>query len=120
MIEALTGFPENVAAFACKGHVTRDDYETVLVPAIESALAMNDKLRIYYEIGDDFYSIDPGAVFEDIKVGMGHLSHLERIAVVTDVDWIRLTMRAFAFLIPARMQFFATAGRDEARAWISE
>ena len=38
MIEKLTGFPENVAAFACHGEVTRRDYGTVLVPTIELAL----------------------------------------------------------------------------------
>jgi hypothetical protein len=25
MIEALTGFPDNVAAFVCHGHVTKTD-----------------------------------------------------------------------------------------------
>lgn len=35
MIEALTGFPDNVAAFVCHGHVTRTDNETVLIPDVE-------------------------------------------------------------------------------------
>ena len=35
MIEVLKDFPDNVAAFACRGHLTKADYETVLIPAIE-------------------------------------------------------------------------------------
>ncbi len=33
MIEALKEFPTKVLAFACKGHVTKHDYETVLIPS---------------------------------------------------------------------------------------
>ena len=38
-IEALEGFPTKVFAFACKGHVTKHDYETVLIPAVEEAIS---------------------------------------------------------------------------------
>jgi hypothetical protein len=46
MIEALTGFPDNVAAFVCHGHVTKADYEKVLIPDVEKRLAHHDKVRI--------------------------------------------------------------------------
>jgi hypothetical protein len=32
MIEVLEGFGDNIAAYACHGHVTKADYETVLIP----------------------------------------------------------------------------------------
>jgi hypothetical protein len=118
MIEALEDFPDNVVAFACRGHVTRQDYESVLVPTVEKKLEEHEKLRVYYEIGADFDGIDPGAVLEDIKVGMGHLSRWERIAVVTDINWIKQTMRAFGFLIPAEMKFFPMSEVQSARDWI--
>jgi hypothetical protein len=118
MIEALKGFPDNVVALACEGHVTREDYETVLVPIVEAALKQHDKIRLYYQIGADFEGIDPGAVWEDIKVGVEHIMRWERIAVVTDVDWIRRTMRAFSFLIPGKMHIFSVAETAKARDWI--
>ena len=95
MIKVLTGFPDSVLAFACHGHVTKQDYESVLIPTVEKALDAHEKVRIYYEISPDFAGIDPGAVWEDFKTGMGHLSRWERFAVVTDVDWIRHTMHLF-------------------------
>src|SRR5208282_4161731 len=94
MIEALNGFPTKVLAFACKGHVTKRDYETVLIPAVEEALKQKSKVRLYYQIDPDFSGIEPGAVWDDFKVGMEHVLRWERIAVVTDVDWIRYTIRA--------------------------
>ena len=33
-------------------------------------------------------------------IGMEHLLRWERIAVVTDVDWIRHTLRVFSFVVP--------------------
>ena len=49
MIEELQGFPTNVLAFACKGHVTKRDYEAVLIPAVEKALKQSGKVRLYYK-----------------------------------------------------------------------
>lgn len=118
MIEQLENFPDDVAAFMCSGHVSRKDYETVLIPAVEKMLKTHDKLRLYYEIAPDFTGIDPFAVWEDFKTGMEHLLHWERVAVVTDVDWIRHTMMAFSFLLPGKMKIFRTSESGEARKWV--
>ena len=118
MIEALQGFPENTLAFACHGHVTRTDYEEVLVPAVEKALKEHDKVRLYYQIASDFSGIEPGAVMKDIKVGVEHWFRWERVAVVTDVEWIKLTMMAFSFMMPGQLQMFSTAEAAKAREWI--
>jgi len=120
MIEALKGFPAKVLAFACKGHVTKRDYETVLVPAVEAALKQQGKVRLYYQIDPDFTGIAPGAMWDDFKVGMEHLLRWERIAVVTDVDWIRYTFRAFSFVIPGVAKVFRVAEEAKAREWIVE
>ena len=119
MIEPLPGFPETVLAFACRGHVSKRDYDTVLVPEVEKRLARHDKLRIYYEIGADFEGIDPLAVWEDFRVGMAHVLRWERVAVVTDVEWIGHTMAVFGFLIPAEVKVFPMSDAAEARAWIA-
>src|ERR1039458_3755092 len=89
MIEHLTSFPDNVLAFVCKGRVTKADYDAVLVPAVVQALQTHDKVRLYYETAGDFAGIDPGAMWEDFKVGMEHLTRWERVAVVTDIEWIK-------------------------------
>jgi hypothetical protein len=118
MIDALKGFPTKVLAFACKGHVTKRDYETVLIPAVEEALKQKGKVRLYYRIDPDFSGIEPGAVWDDFKVGMEHVLRWERIAVVTDVEWIRYTIRAFSFVIPAVTKIFPLDEEAKARDWI--
>jgi len=66
----------------------------------------------------DFAGIDAGAVWEDFKVGMEHLSRWERVALVTDVEWMKQTMRFFSFLMPGATKAFPLAKAAEARAWI--
>lgn len=116
MLELLQGFPENVIAAKGSGEVTGEDYNNVLIPAVEEALKQHDKIRCYYELGKDFSGFDATAAWEDTKVGFGHLSRWERVAVVTDVQWITWTMRALCFLFPIRV--FPTSQQAEAREWI--
>ena len=88
MIEKVPGLSDNVVGFVAKGHVTKRDYDEALTPAIEQALRHYPKIRCYYELGTEFAGMDAGAFWEDFKVGVGYLTRWERIAVVTDVDWI--------------------------------
>jgi len=118
VIETLKDFPDNVAAFVCHGRVTKDDYETVLIPDIKEMLARHDKLRVYYETAADFSGVDLGAVWDDTKVGLGHFFSWERLAVVTDVDWIKHTVNFFGFLMPAQLRTFSTTEAAAAREWI--
>lgn len=120
MIEVLQGFPAKVLAFACKGHVTKDDYESVLIPAVEEALQQKGKVRLYYRTDRDFSGIAAGAMWDDFKVGMEHLLRWERIAIVTDVDWIRYTFRVFSFVIPGMARIFRLQEEENARKWIVE
>jgi hypothetical protein len=119
LIEQLKDFPANVLAFVCRGRVTKADYDAVLVPAVENALKKQKKVRLYYETAADFGGIDPGAIWEDLKVGTGHLTRWERVAVVTDVEWIAHTMRLISFLMPGAMKSFPTSEVAQARAWIN-
>ena len=118
MIEHLEGFPDNVVAFLCHGHVTAEDYKADLVPIVEKALERHQKVRLYYETAPDFSGIDPSAVWQDTKVGMSHYFRWERIAVVTDIDWIKHTMSFFSFLMPAELRAFSSSDASKAREWI--
>ncbi len=80
------------------------------MPAVTKALSTHNKLRLYYETAADFAGVDVGAAWEDFKVGMEHLTRWERIAVVTDVDWIKHMVRFFRFLMPGETRSLSTRG----------
>lgn len=119
MMEQLQGFPEGVVAVVANGRLTRKDYDEILVPAVEAAFRRREKARCYYEIGREFSGMDAGAVWEDFRVGIRHLSGWERIAVVTDIDWMRLAINAFRFLVPGETRIFPVSEAAEARRWIA-
>ncbi|MGD8479851.1 MAG: STAS/SEC14 domain-containing protein [Methyloceanibacter sp.] len=118
MIELLKGFPDNVVAVSGKGQITKSDYDRVLIPAVETALKEHEKLGLYYELGSDFGGYEAAAAWEDFKVGMEHLTRWERVAVVTDVEWIKYTMQIFSFMMPGDMRVFPVSEAEKARAWI--
>ena len=120
MIEQLQDFPTNTVAFACHGHVTRDDYLKTLVPAVESAFGQHENVRLYYEICPDFETVDMGAVWTDLTTGLEHWMRWERIAIVTDVHWIKNMMGAFGFLMPGEMRLFSVNEKAAAKEWILE
>ena len=51
------------------------------------------KIRFDYELGLEFSGREAGARWEDFKIGVDHLSRSERVAVVTDVEWIRCAVK---------------------------
>jgi SpoIIAA-like len=118
MIRILEDFPEPIVALLAEGQVTRKDYEEVLIPRVKQALAKGEKVRLYYELGSAFTGIDARAAWEDFKIGLEHLTRWERVAVVTDVQWLRLTLGAFGFMMPGKLRVFPASQATEARAWI--
>jgi hypothetical protein len=119
MLEIAEGFPESVVGVTARGRVTRQDYTDVLIPAVEAALSRQGHVRCYYELSRDFTGFDAGALWEDAKIGIEHLSRWERVAVVSDTEWIRLAVNIFRFLMPGEVRVFAADQTAEARAWIT-
>ena len=86
---------------------------------IEAAVKASGPARLYYELGEDFHGFSLGAAWDDAMVGLRHLSDFARVAVVTDIGWIRSGTALFAPLIPCEVRVFPLAERAAARAWIA-
>ena len=118
MMQRIPDLPGNVIGLVASGHVTAEDYERVAIPAVEAALKAHQRVRMIYQVPEGFEGFSPGAVWDDVKMGMGHFTAWERIAVVTDVEWIRGSTRMFAFVMPCPVKLFANAEMAEATRWI--
>jgi len=118
MIEILKDFPDNVIAISCEGQVTKEDYDRIFVPAILQALKRHGKIRLLYKMSATFTGCDPGAVWEDLKIGLEHPTRWERVAVVSDVGWIVQMMKLFGFLLPCATKVFPPSEGTQARSWI--
>ena len=120
MIRLIDGLPDNVIGFEAVGEVTAGDYESVLDPAVDAALADHDKIRLLYILGDEFGGYSAGAMWEDTKVGVGHWSKWEKIALVTDHKAYEDGVKAFAWMMPCEIKVFAAADTAAAKTWVAE
>jgi hypothetical protein len=120
MIEIISDMPENVVAVTVSGKVTGEDYDKVLIPTLEEKLKKHKKIRLLYHLGIDFSGFTAEAMWDDAKVGIRRLTAFEKIAVVSDVDWIVGAVKVFGFIIPCPVRIFGNEGLHEAKAWVSK
>ena len=115
MLELIEGPSQECRGIVATGRVTMQDCHEVLVPAIKRSRRRHDKIRLYYELSSRF----PGSAWDDLDLGLEHASCCERVAIVTDIGWVRLTVKAVRFLIPSKIRVFPTIQAEEGRAWIT-
>lgn len=116
--EILGGHPADVLAIAAHGRLTTEDYEKVLIPAFEEKLRAEGKVKLLFVFGDDFGGYSAGAAWDDAKFGLLHLRDIARTAIVTDLDWLRLAVKALAPMMACPVALFHLSEMDEASAWI--
>jgi hypothetical protein len=109
--------PTGVLGFEAIDDVEKEDYENVLVPAIEAAIAEHGKVRLVYVLGHEFDDYEGDAVLEDIKLGGRHPTSFERIAIVTDAKWAGPAVKVFSVLLPGQARGFRLAEIEAAKRW---
>jgi len=119
MIEITSEGPDNLIVAVAHGEVTGEDYEKSFVPAIEKILKIHKKIRLIYQIAADFEGYTTVAMSDDVKLGFGHLTAFEKIAVVADVHWIVNAVKVLGFFMPFPVKCFSNVQLAEAKTWVA-
>lgn len=120
MIAIIPGLSDNVVAVSVSGEVTGDDYKNVLIPAVEEKIKKYGKVRMLYQLDEELEWFTLNAMLEDAKVGIQNITAFEKIAVVSDVDWVNSAVGIFKFVIPFPVKTYKNEELPEAKTWISE
>jgi len=115
MIKRLEDLPDGVIGFEVAGKIAAEDYRDVVLPALEEA-ARSGEVRFVIVI-PEFHGMTPGALWQDLKVGVEHFRAWKRIALVTDIQWMHQMTTIFGWMTPGEVKTFAAADRDKAVAW---
>jgi SpoIIAA-like len=119
MIELLPDMPKGVSGVRVSGRLGGDELRG-LKPTIDDMLH-TDEIRIVEVIAPDYEGFGPGGLFEDLKLAFGtvwpHHSAFKRIAVVSDKEWVALTLHAVAWLIPGELAIFKLDELERAKEW---
>jgi hypothetical protein len=120
MVEPIDGMAPGTLGFRLSGRITRDEYFQILDP-IKAQLERGEKVSFLIDAGEDFHGLDVGALWEDVKVagsvGLKYRESWERLAVVTDKDWMRHGIAAFGWVIPGEIRVFEPGELEAAKAW---
>jgi hypothetical protein len=95
MTEILSGTPDGLIVAVTHEKLTGEDYESVVIPAIEEKLNFYGRIRRLFQFGRDFHGFSAEAIWDDSKLGVGHAADFEAIAIVTDLHWL---IKAIEFL----------------------
>lgn len=83
----------------------------------------NRRSALLCRLGPDFEGYEAGAVWEDLKTGakfgVGRLSAWKRIALVTDVEWVRHLSALFGWMTPGEMKLFPLGELEAAKTWVA-
>ncbi|MFZ7093011.1 STAS/SEC14 domain-containing protein [Primorskyibacter sp. 2E233] len=120
MIKVTAASHPGVYEVEVSGRVTEDDYENVLIPALETVIENHDHIRLLVKLDKGFESFSLGAVMDDAKMGLKHWNGFDRIALVAEKGWITGMVRAFSILMPCPVQIFPLSHEEEARRWLVE
>ena len=118
-VELIEGLPDDTVGISVRGVIDAEDYAEKIVPAIEAALARHAKIKILYRIGPEFESFTAGALWSDTRLGTANLTRFSKVALVTDIPWMRGAVRVFAPIMPAEVRVFGDKELDAAKAWIA-
>ena len=120
MIKKIEGLGEDIIGSEAVGVVSAKDYEDVLIPTIESALKRSKKINLLYVLGKDFESYDLKAIYEDSLVGIKHFFDFEKIAIVTNKEWVKNLVKAFEIFYPMEIKIFDEDSVQNAIKWLKE
>jgi hypothetical protein len=120
MVERIEGMPGDTLGFRLSGKIDRDGYFQILDP-VKERLERGEKVSFLVETAPDFGGLDLAALWEDTKAapsfGLQYRSSWERLAVVTDKDWMRHAIAAMGWLMPGEIRVFEPDELEQAKAW---
>jgi hypothetical protein len=116
MMKELTDMPAGVIGFEASGKLQAEDYRDVVLPALQRAAASGDVRFVI--VMRDFGGMTPGALWQDLKMGIEHLRAWKRIALVTDIEWMTHMTSLFGWMTPGEVKTFPLAEEPAALAWV--
>jgi len=119
MLTLIDDLPENVLGVTADGEVTGDDYENVLMAAMEGKFLHVDKLSVLFQLAPGFTGFTFPAMIDDAKIGLKYISRWDKVAVVSDHHLLNGYTRLISHILPAEIKVFSNADLAKAKGWIA-
>lgn len=95
-----------------EGKLRHKDYIDTLIPKFEE-LASKGKLKVLV-VMSSFEGIELKAMLDDFKTALKHRKDFEKVAVITDKNWMKVGLNIFKTIVSGEVETF----QDEKSAMI--
>ena len=109
---------DNVAAFRALAEVTKEDFQNVVVPAVEKLVNQINEINFLLVLDTDIENFTAGAWLQDAMLGLKNLGKWNRAAIVTDSEKIITFTNGFSYLIPGEFKGFKKLEFNKALNWV--
>jgi hypothetical protein len=120
MLRRMSDMPAGTIGFEAIGEVDDDDWEREVEPVLRREIAEGHTVRLLYLLGAESRELEGDAMRADTGFRARHAAAFERVAVVSDEDWMRPAMRALSFLLPGKARGFPVHDLAAAKAWLAD
>jgi hypothetical protein len=120
MLRPISDMAAGTIGFEAIGEVEHDDWEEAVEPVLRRENADGRKVRLLYLLGPEARDVEGDAVSADTGFRMRHATSFDRVAVVSNEDWMRPALRALSFLLPGKAKGFRVRELEAAKAWLAE
>lgn len=120
MLRQIGDMPPGTIGFEAIGEVEDDDWERAVEPVLRRQIAEGQKVRLLYLLGSEAREVEGDAMTADTGFRARHATSFERVAVVSDEDWMRPALRALSFMLPGKAKGFRVRDLEAAKAWVAE
>jgi hypothetical protein len=119
MITAIKKLPEGTIGFKFKGSVTGKDYESVIFPALKTAVEANKKIHLVCVFNEDFKKFNMSGLLDDGLAGVKYFNNWNRIAIVSSHKKLNHFIKALHWFVRGDLKIFTDLELEKAIKWVS-
>ena len=119
MITKIETAPDNVAAFRASGEVKKEDYDTIVIPAVDALVKKQGEINFMLILDTSLSNFSLGAFMKDLGVGLKHFTSWHKMAIISESAAINNFTDFFSYISPGEAKGFTHEQLDEANAWVS-
>lgn len=120
MLHIIENLPRNVVGIEVTGEVTKEEYDAVIVPKIDTLAEQQGEINYLVVLEADINAFSAGVWWDDFKMALKHFSKWNKVAIVTDQQGIAKFTDLFSFAFPGESKGFKFNEYDKAVNWVSE
>lgn len=120
MVTQINGLAGSTVGFTLTGEINKEDYETIIFPAVKRITDLFSTLNLLLVINTDLSKFSPGAWMMDAALGLKNLTKFNRVALVSNSHLVRNMTSMANVVIPGEYKFFLMTEESEAKIWVSD